>query len=71
MRPFKVFVHTSRKVLFIECRMLDTLRDVRDRVALLSTAPGTALHYCGEPVDEHKTLQEYNIMHTGYVLHWR
>ena len=68
----KLFVHTTNKILFVECDPLeDTLQDIKERVIMLSSAPGSSLMYCGKEVDYEKTLKEYNIYHAGYVLKWR
>ena len=67
----KIFVKTQNKILFIECEAsVDTFQDLKERVIMLSSASGSCLYYCGKEVDYTKTLQEYNIYHTGYVLKW-
>nr|QRZ58754.1 Gsp-co-occurring protein 4 [Malawimonas jakobiformis] len=66
----KVFVQTKRKILFIDCEPTDSMQDIKERVLLLSTAPGSQLQYCGQEVEYAKTLRDYNILHTGYVLKW-
>ena len=67
----KVFVYTRRGILYVECSPQDSMQDLRERVLLLqSSAAGSSLEYCGEEVDYDKTLADYNILRTGYVLKW-
>ncbi len=60
----KIFVHTVGKILFVDCDIDDTFQDIKERVVMLATSPGSALYYCGKEVDYDKQLKEYNILHT-------
>jgi hypothetical protein len=52
------------KILFVDCDIDDTFQDIKERVVMLATSPGSALYYCGKEVDYDKQLKEYNILHT-------
>eukprot|EP01080_Neovahlkampfia_damariscottae_P002359 gene2359-2827_t len=66
----QIFVHTTGKILFIECESVSTFQEIKDEVIRLSSSPGTKILYLGKEVDYQKKLKEYNINHTGYVVKW-
>ncbi|KAL0477254.1 hypothetical protein AKO1_005877 [Acrasis kona] len=57
--------------MFVDCEEDDTFQDIKERVVMLTSTPGSTIYYCGREVDYSKTLKEYNIVHTGYVIKWK
>ncbi|KAF0852646.1 Type II secretion system (T2SS)-associated protein Gcp4 [Andalucia godoyi] len=66
-----VFVRTKQNVVFVPFIETDTFEDIRERVSVMTNVSGSKLLYCGQEVEYDKPLLDYNIRHTGFVVHWQ